>query len=242
MIPRRTHVFLLYHFSNQLCEAYFMLFPGFARYIPTTFRVFPIFSIKTLVDFPDVSRDYFQQLIRFQGSSHWFCWEFSPARRWTVGSSSNNPCWNYVEHVWQNYRLLFLNPFFDKETLVGIIIPSMVVDTRSSLLDKHGGHLCNEMGMKHISFGGCPHCIISSSVHVKHLFRNMEVSWNGCTSSIIDWDFPWNKRTSYWGTPLTMEPPHILYTSLGPLRGQIPWEKAMVSGCWWGKGFKQSYW
>jgi hypothetical protein len=61
------------------------------------------------------------------------------------------------------------------------VIPSMVIDTRSSLLDKHGGHLCNEMGMKHISFGGCPHCIISSSVHVKHLCRNMEVPWNGCT-------------------------------------------------------------
>ena len=31
------------------------------------------------------------------------------------------------------------------------------------------------------------------------------VSWNGEISLVLDWDFPWHKPSSYWGTPMATE-------------------------------------
>ena len=43
---------------------------------------------------------------------------------------------------------------------------------------------------------------------------HLVVSWNRGTlkSSISSWDFHWNKPSSYWGTPMTMETPILRNT------------------------------
>ena len=33
------------------------------------------------------------------------------------------------------------------------------------------------------------------------------LKWGTSKSSILDWDFPWNKQSSFWGTTITMETP-----------------------------------
>ena len=57
--------------------------------------------------------------------------------------------------------------------------------------------------------GGCSQCSRDDGDLRRIQPTKMEVSWNRGTpkSSISRWDFPWNKPSSYWGTPVTMETP-----------------------------------
>ena len=68
-------------------------------------------------------------------------------------------------------------------------------------------------------------CII---VYVyKWRFPQVGVSLN----SIFDWDCPWKKPSSYWGTPMTMEAPKCHWPFQYQLPSNILWEKR---ASWWG--------
>ena len=56
---------------------------------------------------------------------------------------------------------------------------------------------------------------------------HMVVSWNRGTPinhPSLDWDFPWNKPSSYWGSPLFENPPYFSVLVIQDGAGDQPWE------------------